>query len=468
MRGTVALAFLLLSTCAAASAQESEIDQLKAQVVSLREQLEHVEARLNAVEAKSGEHGVTSPQVTAEAAPTSPKTEYKRTINEEIRNRDVLSENLTSAPRVDNIPLESSDQGYIRLPGNARVKPAGYARLDFIHDFTPAGFPTAFIPSTIPVGPSLGVNTTVEDINPTRFSLDLRRATDLGELRVYYENDFFGGDTQAPVYKLRHFYGQVHNVLVGFTYSNFLDVDTDPDTLDYQGPNGNTWASAAQLRYTQPFGRGQSLAFSAEGPLVDIQTSISGAVTASRTPDFTVKYRYDAEQGHAQISSVFRDLGGYAGAQNQAHVFGWGITLAGAHSVGARDSVMGQANYGNGIGHYLVDLFGLGVDAGFNAQGKLVAIPGFGAYGAYQHYWGKDWRSTATYGYSRIDNVFSQPPEAFRSSQYAAANVIWKIRNTISVGGELLYGTHLEKSGALGHAMRLQMAVQYDLFPTKN
>ena len=40
MRGTVALAFLLVSTYTAASAQESEIDQLKAQVISLREQLE--------------------------------------------------------------------------------------------------------------------------------------------------------------------------------------------------------------------------------------------------------------------------------------------------------------------------------------------------------------------------------------------------------------------------------------------
>ena len=468
MRGTVALAFLLLSSCTGASAQESGIDQLKAQVISLRQQLERVEVKLNALEAKSSEPAPPAPQVTAEVPATPPKTEYQRTIDEEIRNRDVLSGDLTAAPRVDNIPLEGLDEDYIRLPGNVRLKLGGYLRLDFIHDFSPAGYPTAFIPSTIPVGRNLGVHTTVVDINPTRFSLDLRRSTELGELRVFYENDFFGGNTPEPVYNLRHLYGQLHNLLVGYTYSNFLDVDTDPDTLDYQGPNGNTWATAAQVRYTQPFGRGQSLSFSAEGPLVDIQTNISQAVTASRTPDFTVKYRYEAEHGHAQISSVFRDLGGYAGAQSQAHVFGWGITLAGAHSVGARDSIMAQANYGDGIGHYIVDLFGLGVDAGFNAQGHLVAIPGFGVYGAYQHYWNKDWRSTATYGYNRIDNVYSEPPEAFRSSQYAAANLIWHIRSTISVGGELLYGTHLEKSGALGNDTRVQMAIQYDLFPTRN
>lgn len=55
MRGTVALAFLLLPTCTAVRAQESEIDQLKAQVIRLREQLERVEAKLNALEAKSSE-----------------------------------------------------------------------------------------------------------------------------------------------------------------------------------------------------------------------------------------------------------------------------------------------------------------------------------------------------------------------------------------------------------------------------
>jgi hypothetical protein len=181
-----------------------------------------------------------------------------------------------------------------------------------------------------------------------------------------------------------------------------------------------------------------------------------------------VKYRFEAEHGHVQLSSVFRDLGGYAGTQNQAHVFGWGLTLAGAHSVGARDSVMADANFGDGIGHYLVDLFGLGVDAGLNANGQLVAIPAFGAYGAYQHYWNQHWRSTATYGYVRLNTLYSQPPDAFHSSQYAAGNVIWNIRDAISVGAELLYGAHLQKSGANGNATRLQMAIQYDLFPTHN
>ena len=129
---------------------------------------------------------------------------------------------------------------------------------------------------------------------------------------------------------------------------------------------------------------------------------------------------------------------------------------------------MGDANFGEGIGHYLVDLAGLGVDAALNAQGRLVAIPAFGAYGAYQHYWNEHWRSTGTYGYVRLNTLSGQAPDAFHSSQYAAGNVIWNIRDTISVGAELLYGTHLENSGAKGNATRFQMAIQYDLFPTRN
>ena len=467
MRG-IPIAVVLVLACAAAPAQESDVEELKAQVKSLREQLEIVQAKLDAVEAKVNPPTSATSHVIAEVGTAPPQNHYQRTVDEEIRNRDDLSGNLTAAPRVDNIPLENSEQGYINLPGNTRVKFGGYGRLDFIYDFKPAGYPTAFIPSTIPVAPIPGTNSTAVDINASRLSLDLRRPTDLGELRIFYENDFFGGNTQEPVYNLRHLYGQLHNLLVGYTFSSFLDVDTDPDTLDYQGPNGNTWAAAAQIRYTQPFGRGQSLAFSAEGPLIDIQTNLNETVTASRIPDFTVKYRFEAEHGHLQLSSVFRDLGGYAGTQSPAHVFGWGLTLAGAHSIGARDSVMADANFGDGIGHYLVDLFGLGVDAGLNAQGRLVAIPAFGAYGAYQHYWNQHWRSTATYGYVRLNTVYSQTPDAFHSSQYAAGNVIWNVRDTVSVGAELLYGTHLEKSGAKGNATRLQIAIQYDLFPTRN
>jgi uncharacterized coiled-coil protein SlyX len=455
--------------CTGPSAQEAEVARLNARVRSLEERLAQVEAKLETMEARAKDaqgKAVKSQSETTSPVPqqinTVPQT--NSTLDQEIRNRDVLSNNLIAAPRIDNIPLYSSSEGFLVLDGRTRVQLGGSAKVDLIHDFQPAGFPTAFIPSTIPVGVVAYGNTNL-NINESRFSLDIRRDTDLGELRFYYENDFFGGDGVQPVFHLYHLYGQLHNFLMGYTYSNFLDVDSDPDTLDFQGPNGNTDATQAQVRYTQPLGGGNSLAVSAEEPLTDIPAGSSNVSATSSVPDFAVKYRFDAEQGHLQVSSVFRDLRAYSPTLGEAHVFGWGVTLAGAHSVGSRDSALFQVNYGEGIGRYLIDLNGQGSDAALNSQGKLQALPAFGGYVAYQHYWSRRWRSTATYGYVRVQNLSTQSPVAFHSSQYAAANVIWKIRDTISLGGEFLYGTHVQNDRANAEATRFQFSIQYDLFP---
>jgi len=466
-------AFVLFMTfgCTGLPAQETEVAQLNARVRSLEERLAQVEAKLEAiVEARQNEvqgKAARAPSETTPSVPAQPNAVPVTTLDQEIRNRDVLSDNLAAAPRIDNVPLYSSSQGFILLDGQTRVQLGGYAKVDLIHDLQPAGFPTAFIPSTIPVGPVAPYSNTNLHVNESRFSLDVRRDTDFGELRFYYENDFFGSDGVQPVYHLYHLYGQVRNFLLGYTYSNFLDVDTDPDTLDFQGPNGNTFATQAQVRYTRPLGGGSSLAFSAEQPLTDIQTRSSNTTATHSAPDFALKYRFDAEQGHLQVSSIFRDLRGYSPSLGESHVFGWGLTLAGAHSVASRDSALFQMNYGEGIGRYLLDLDGQGSDAAFNARGKLQALPAFGGFVAYQHSWSPRLRSTATYGYTRVQNLATQSSKAFHSSQYAAANLIWKIRDAISVGGEFLYGTHVQNNRADAEATRLQFSIQYDLFPLR-
>jgi hypothetical protein len=48
-------------------------------------------------------------------------------------------------------------------------------------------------------------------------------------------------------------YGQAWNLLVGQTFSNFMDIDAFPDVVDYEGPNGLVNKRQPQIRYTQPF-----------------------------------------------------------------------------------------------------------------------------------------------------------------------------------------------------------------------
>ena len=58
-------------------------------------------------------------------------------------------------------------------------------------------------------------------------------------LRIYSEYDFYDDSTSNSMkFRVRHFYGQAWNFLIGQTYTAFMDIDAFPDVIDYQGPNG--------------------------------------------------------------------------------------------------------------------------------------------------------------------------------------------------------------------------------------
>ena len=83
----------------------------------------------------------------------------------------------------------------------------------------------------------VGVNNANVSIRPTRLSLDFRiPSSEFGDVRFYVEADLFGTNATTP--RLRHAYAQARNFLIGQTFSNFMDPDGFPDTLDFQGPNG--------------------------------------------------------------------------------------------------------------------------------------------------------------------------------------------------------------------------------------
>ncbi|AXC11685.1 hypothetical protein ACPOL_2361 [Acidisarcina polymorpha] len=463
-------------------ALREEMRAMESQMELLQNNLNRMRAKLDAVGAAAslrsggavpgpGVSGVAASGAaaaadsqTALAQPPPPAPKEKRQMP---APREMISQELSAAPRIDNAPY-GTESGEIMIPGTEiGVRLGGFARVDMIRDLKPAGFATGFIPSTIPIGPTLAGDDTRLDINQSRISMDIRRPTRFGTLRVFYANDFFGGTTSDPIYHLRDLYGQVANVLAGYTDSTFLDVDATPETLDNQGPNGNTTGSAAQVRYTHPFGRGHSLAIGAEGAVVDVDASPDDAQFTSQIPDIALRYRYEAEKGHFQFSSIFRDIQGNVGGLIHPHVFGWGVTAAGTRTMFSRDTALFQFTYGSGIGHYLSDLVGEGSDVTIDGDGELVTLPALGGFGGYQHSWNARSRSTLTYGYTKIDNTSAQDATAFHSSHYAALNYIWNLDKTISFGGEFLYGRHTQFDRTAADATRLQLSIQYDLFPSE-
>ena len=96
---------------------------------------------------------------------------------------------------------------------------------------------------------------------------------------------------------------------------------------------------------------------------------------------------------------------------------GYGTSVSGAWRLGRlRDTIVFQGIGGKGIANYYNDNYGLGSDVGFDAQGRLVATPTWSATVGYQHYWTRIVRSTASYGYLRINNTAADPARIITSA----------------------------------------------------
>jgi DcaP outer membrane protein len=251
---------------------------------------------------------------------------------------------------------------------------------------------------------------------------------------------------------------------LGQTFSNFMDPDSGPDTLDFQGPNSQVSIRNPQLRYTFPVGEKTGLSFSVEKASSDVSFSTPQfkSLPDNPTPDAAIKFRQDYEKGHIQVSGLFRDVAAYLPDGRNASVFGWGVNLTGAQKLGA-DTFVYQAAYGAGMERYVNDTSGLGIDAqpADAARPHLEAVPLTAIYGGYQHYWVKKLRSSAVYGFAQTQNTDLQPSSSYHQSNYGAANIIWNPIGSLNVGTEILYGWLVHQDKADANDTRFMFSAKY-------
>ena len=80
--------------------------------------------------------------------------------------------------------------------------------------------------------------------------------------------------------------------------------------------------------------------------------------------------------------------------------------VSAAATVYGKDNVMIQGIIGEGIARYINDLgAGTGLDVGMKSERTIAALPAFGGFAAYQHFWAERWRSTFTYGYLQVSTT---------------------------------------------------------------
>jgi hypothetical protein len=474
------LAAAILPVCAALEVNAaSELEELKTKAAEMEKAFEELKGRIQRIESQQGGAPATNPPpaTVAPAAPSAapaiaaaktPPADDLADHGSARIHRDTLSEDNVASPRPGNAPIDPTYEGYMQLFGTKTwIKLGGYAKLDVIMDSTKTGNPNKLVTSAIPVPGEANFGTD-SDFNihakQTRIGFDLRSPTQIGALRIVYENDFFGSaTTQDMTYNLRHFYAQIANVTAGQTWSAFFDPDAIPDSLDFEGPGMQTIVRQPQLRYTySPVKEHMHLAVAIEQPKSDVVALPAGTTTRNVMPDFTAHWRLEGATGHVQVGGLLRALAydNPAGADDCA--LGWGVNISGLLHIWERDGLIGRVTVGDGIGRYMQDL-GTGNGAVVDAAGNVQTLAAWGAMIGYRHYWGRQWHSQVSYGYMELDNRAELGALAYDHTHYAQGNLIWSATPAFFIGIEYLYGMRAVRSGVDGDDHRVQLSLQYKL-----
>lgn len=441
-----------LCSTSALAATDAEFEALKAQLKAVTDRL----ATLEKEQAEQKAAAAAAPQGRVMAAIPSATGKAPNPAN----------------PGEGQPVVGGSMPGSFKLPGtDTSIKFGGYAKLDAIGDINNSHGGQFANFGTIPLDGSAADRHEGKfnaHARQSRLNMETRTPTAFGELKTFMEIDFFHGTargnpntTNGEGLQLRQAYGQVGRVLAGQTWSNFMDMDAYPESLDYIGPAGLTFVRQAQVKYTDSIDDKWSYAFSVESPQTDFAVA-ANKVSMNTVPDFIGKLQYKDTFGHLALRGLARQLKGadsVTGEEDSS--YGWGLALSGKILAGKKDSFIFQGVYGDGVGHYLFDVAS-SLNGTTYVANNLRPQVAYGGYVGYQHYWSDSWRSNFLAGYTGIDNDISLTGLAVNESVASGhVNLIWSPVPQYRVGVEYMHGYREQESGAEGSLNRVQASFMY-------
>jgi hypothetical protein len=360
--------------------------------------------------------------------------------------------------------------------GKPHAEIYGHAMLDAIYDFKRMNpqWQATLRPSQIPVfcpgSPGCGKEQSFL-MSVRQSSLGLRTSipTSMGLLKTDLAFDLFGTDGGTNIHWLRA-WGELGMYGAGQIDSNFMNIDSFPNTIDYWGPPGMVFIRNPQLRIT-PYSRGGvTWAFSLEAPNSVIDTGKltavdpalgAGIVGRNRLPDLVGSFRLDRDWGHVRAAAILRQVGYQSTVTPSGEPSGqkgaYGLNVSGVLKVFGKDTLSWQLAGGTGIASYMNDG---GTDLAPDANLRAKAVKSLGWFAYYGHAWSDRWTSAIGASQHQQDNTGGQLPSAFHRGNYASVNLLYALQKNVLTGAEYVWGKLETRDGSSATDYRLQFSTK--------
>lgn len=458
----------------------SLLKELKSQVQELKGQVQQANARILELEKERQQYRVEPLQTGGKANPA------------QAANAPVITENSSGKPQEKATVTVGDVKGTFKIPGtDTSVGLGGYVKTDLLLNSVSAGRDRLgdqqLVLSQIPVGGATGEHSQLAiHAKESRLWFKSFTPSSWGDINTYLEMDFYGDSvvyTYTP--RLRHAYGSIGNLLAGQTWTTFLNVAALPDTLDIGGSAGAISSLRQPLvRWSQPFswaGTPMEVQLALEAPRsrlwvdsrLDPTSTINSGSTnpnsdayfttpnADRYPDLVTRVNFNPDWGNVSLAALGRQIRYSNSGGLQQEAWAGSVSLAGKINTVGLDNIRFMTQYGSGIGRYMTtpNTF---ADAALNNGGSLDLVSAYGAMLSYQHWWSKQWRSSATYGYAQADQPGYVNSLLNRQVQSVHANLLWSPVNQAMMGVEYSYATRELLDGRVGDLQRLQFSARYN------
>ncbi|MGH1462389.1 MAG: DcaP family trimeric outer membrane transporter [Neptuniibacter sp.] len=281
-----------------------------------------------------------------------------------------------------------STQGGIII-GDTKVSVGGYIKGDLVHttDGVNGSLNALITPADTKKSDPNADNRTDLSARESRFWIKSSTEVAGKPFKTHLEADFYGSGGNEYVsnsygLRLRHAYGVWGNVLVGQTWSTFMDVAALGEINAFGQHASPIFVRQGQVRYTHPY-EGGNLMFA-------LENGEDGGDDDS-APDIVARANFDGDWGHASIGVLSRKMGGDSDRDWEN-----AVSLSAKLPTVGKDDIRLQYNYGAlgrymGLGQYLEGA----VDGARDVWGASIA---------YRHFWSDSLRSTFLYSKTEADD----------------------------------------------------------------